>query len=282
MLVDSGRPGAAETVLRKAVEIGNAATPQTPELKRRSAEYHLQLARALRDEGISIAAFMKEFAAAIDSDPAYVNTYLEVALTLQNAHDEGSAEKWLKDALQVAPTSTAAKVQLAKLYMNPSDPSQKNMDAAIGLLAQAVSETQSQDVSLLVGLASALASVKRYDEALVQMDVALSAARAGSLPAWQIELLASMRQQYFLALVPLAAGGEPRFGVDGRVVHDPGDDPLPPPWQPSVFVLAKYPIDLSQPPGPGNALNPALYTGAALQRPASGEFNGMPILDIMK
>ncbi len=282
MLVASGSPGAAETVLRRALEINEAQSPRTPELKRRCAEYHLQLARALRDQGISIAAFMKEFETAIDCDPSYVDTYVEVAQTYLDAHQEGTAEKWLKDALNVAPTSTLAKVQLARIYMNPQEPSRKNMDAAIALLAESVSETHSQDVSLLVGLANALASVHRYEDALIQMDAALPAGRAAHLPAWQMELLASMRQDYFLALLPPLTEGEGRFGIDGRVVHEVWDDPLPPPLQPSLIELSKRPMNLSQPPSPANALDPALYMGAALQKPETGEFNGMPVLDILK
>ena len=44
-----------------------------------------------------------------------------------------------------------------------------------------------------------------------------------------------MRLQLFLATLPKDEGGEPRFGVEGRHVHEPGDDPLPPMPQPILF-----------------------------------------------
>jgi tetratricopeptide (TPR) repeat protein len=283
MLAVSGSPGAAETVLRQAIEINEAIQPRTPELKRRCAAYHLELARVLRDEGISIAAFMKELQAAIDRDPSYVDTYMEFAQTYLDAHEEGTAIKWLQDVIQhVDPNSAVAKARLARIYMNPQDPNHKNVDGAIALLAEAVADTQAKDVTLLANLASVLASVHRYDDALAQMNVAVPAARAARLPAWQIELLTSMRQDYFLATLPPITEGDGLFGIDGRVVHQVWDDPLPPPLQPDLMTVARRPMNMSQPPGPSNALDPALYTGAALHKPQTGEFEGMPILDVIK
>jgi tetratricopeptide (TPR) repeat protein len=295
MLIDSGSPASAvERILPSAIAIiepqladarrTSADSPLTRQLKRRCAEFHLEMARGLRDlSDLGAAAdCMPEFEKALDCDPSDVDVYLEVARTQRALRHEGTAEKWLKDAMVVAPASVEAKVDLAKLYMNATDPAKRNRDAAIALLAESVSLTQSKDISLLVGLARALASAKRYDEALEQMNVAMTAAQRAKLNPGQMELLASLRQEYFLAMIPQQTGPTAMFGIDGRVVHDPADDPLPPPWQPSILELGRHPIDLTKPPARGNALDPALYRNDAVEKPKTGEFNGMPILDMLK
>lgn len=291
MLTDRGGTTNAETVLNTALNIytemiqkaeSRGAGAEIRDLKRHIAECHVQLALAFKNQRISIAAFMKEFEKAIDTDPSYHGTYIEVAKVYLEARQEGTAEKWFKDAVHVAPGSTEAKEELAKFYLSASDPNRRNITAAIDLLAQAVSETESRNVRLLVGLASALASVGRYEEAANQMDAALAATRTTPLPRWQLEALAGRRQDYFLASLPPLVNGEPRFGIDGRKEVVPGAEPWPDPLQPDVFKLAKRPMNLTVPPGPGNALDPALYMGDNLMKPATGEFNGMPILDILK
>ncbi|HVT82323.1 MAG TPA: tetratricopeptide repeat protein, partial [Phycisphaerae bacterium] len=261
-------PQAAEKRLRNAIALNQEITPRTKEVKERAAEYHVELGlvqRNLADLGLGYTDYEKEFAAAIDADPFYANTYLEFArLQLKDGH-EGTAVNWINDALHVAPGNTEAKRALAKILLNSKDPMRRDPEKAIALLSEAVAETQSRDLQVLVDLVNALSGQGRYDDALRQMDVVIPEAAARQIAGWQMELLRSMRAQLYLALVPTQEGGEPRFGVEGRHVHEPGDDPLPPVPQPDLYDTLRLSLDLSKPPGPGSVMDP-VFLGEEYQR----------------
>ena len=265
VLIDANRPELAEKVLWQALEL----EPKNP-------KFHMHLARALRDEGLSIADAMKEFERAIDCNPKDVAVYLEIANTLLRVRDDTNdarAERFLRDAIIIDDTYSPAKIALAKLLTNARNPTQRNLWEAADLMRRCAQETKEQDISVLAGYAETLANVKVYDLAAEQMDKAIAWGSTHGLSPAQIENLRTRRQNYTLAQMP-DVHGDPSltfFSVEGRYVHDPTDDPWPFPQQPTVQSLLEFSGDLTQSPAAGSLLDPKHYTGDALP-PVPGLF----------
>jgi tetratricopeptide (TPR) repeat protein len=256
MLIDAGKPRAAETVLRRALDIKD------------SAQAHLQLGRALRDLGQFNAA-MKEFELSLDREKS-APVHLEVARTLLADHQEHSAEKFLRDAIGIDRHYTQAKIALAQLLTNASDPAQRNLWEAADWFRQAVEETQSQDISLLAAHAAALARVGIFDRALEQIDKAVAVGQVRGLSPGQHEHLLELHQNYYLASLADPPGSADVQSGPEVAARSPLDDPLKMPRQPPIELLVDKPLDVTQPSGPGTALDPAYYISAGLVPPANG------------
>ena len=250
MLVDAGRPVAAELVLHASIE-----------LNARSAPAHMQLGRALREQALReqgrIDDAMKEFTAAINLDPAYAPTYYECAQTVLAMHNEQAALNFLRDALTHDPGYAEALVALAKLRMTAADPNVRSEFEGLVALKQAVDATGRKDLSLLVAFARALAKAGEYDQAAEEIDLALKV--RGVTPA-QWEVLAQLRQQYEFQTVPKAQGPANILNVDAMVPHDPLEySRWPAAAAPSVKSMMERPLDVTRPPAPGSALDTSIY-----------------------
>lgn len=251
MLIDADEPELAEKVLRQAIELDG-----------KNAAYHMHLGRALRDQS-RFTESSKEFKAALDADPHYAPVYLEVARSLEDVHQEPQALDYLRKALHEDPHFVDAQVALARMYSDAADDSLRNPWGAANMLLSAVDETHGQDVSLRVACAKALAAVGAFDQALGQVDAALALAPALHLSGMQREVLLQMHQDYFLATLPPIADAAP--GILSVQRLNAPDDPLaePAPKQPAVADQLPLPMEMDSTPGPGSALDPAIFLRAA-------------------
>jgi tetratricopeptide (TPR) repeat protein len=250
MLNEAGKPRAAETVLRRALDIKS------------SAEAHLQLGQSLRDQSQFTAA-MREFELSLDSEKS-APVYLEIARTLLADHQERSAEKFLRDAIGLDRHYTQAKIILAQLLTNAGEPAQRNLWEAADWLRQAVEETQGQDISLLAAHAAALARVEIFDRALEEIDKAIAVGQVRGLTPVQNERLLELHQKYYLATISTPEINSDSQSGPGLMAHGSLDEPFVPPRQPPIQLLVDKPLDVTQPSGPGTALDPAIFSAANL------------------
>jgi tetratricopeptide (TPR) repeat protein len=246
----------AEPVLRKALEL----QPDNP-------LYHVQLGRALRDLG-RMDESEKELTTALRKDIHCVPVYLEIASTFQEAHDDATADRYLRQCVQINPASNEARIALADFLTNSEDPLRRNLWEAASLRQACVNDTKEPDAALLLGAAQGWERVHQEDRSLALIDKALAWEQLhGASPA-NMELLRKFRQQYVLALVP-PRDGPPTFrSVDGRVVPDAVEEPWPAIRQPAIESLLDRPARLDQPPGPGSIFDPSLYSDIPPSQPA--------------
>jgi tetratricopeptide (TPR) repeat protein len=258
MLIAAGKPEKADLVLRRALE-----------LKPDSALYHMHLARALRNEGLLIDA-RKEFQTALDKDIRCIPVYLELASTYQSMHEEKVAEDYLRLGMQADPDSIDVKIALARLLTMADDPLRRNFWEAATLLQTCVGQTHGQDVNVLVMAAEGWERVEMHDRALELIENALAWGKLHDLTPELMERLLSYRQRYVIALAPPVEGNPSTFNVEGLRARDPADEPWPDPLQPRVETLIDKPLNLSKPPAPGSALDPALYIKDAVRKTTQG------------
>lgn len=254
MLLESGEPEKAATVLRQALQI-----------KPNNAAYHVALARALRDSGLFTQA-MDEFTLALDNDIKYVPAYRELAATFERFKtEEGdkSAEYFLRKGIEAAPDDMRLKIDLALLLRITRDPltREKRLWEAATLLQNCVEKTDKKDLNVLRAAAQAWSDVGLDDTAESLIQDALTFCRANNAPPDQIEGLLKFLQRYVVNQNP-HPGLEltPPIPIDGMPRPNPLADPWPVIKQPSLEFLIHRPGDLSQVPGPGGLLDPALYS----------------------
>jgi tetratricopeptide (TPR) repeat protein len=245
----------AEPVLRKALEL----QPDNP-------LYHVQLGRALRDLG-RMDDSENEFAAALRKDIHCVPVYLDIASTFQKAHDDATAERYLRQCVQINPASNEARVALAEFLTNAEDPLRRNLWEAASLRQACVNDTKEPDAALLLGAAQGWERLDQVDRSLALVDKALEWGQLhGTSPA-DMEMLRKFKQRYALALIPPLEGPPTFRSVEGRVVPDAVDAPWPDVRQPAIGSLLDKPTRLDQPPGPGSIFDPSLYSGKTPQPP---------------
>jgi tetratricopeptide (TPR) repeat protein len=245
----------AEQVLRRALEL----QPDNP-------LYHLHLARALRGL-VRMMEADRELSIALKKDIHCVPVYIEIASTLQQAHDEKGAENYLRLCVEINPTSVEARVALANFLTHAADPLRRNLWEAATLRQTCVNDATEPDAVLLLGAAQSWERVEQPDRSLALVNKALAWGKLHGMSPEDAETLLKYRQRYELALIPPLEGPPTFRSVEGRVVRDATDTPWPDVRQPSIESLLVKPTRLDQPPGPGSVFDPALYSGNAAAPP---------------
>jgi len=128
------RPFAAVLALAAAGVLGSCVhVPSDKE--RQGAEAHYDLGINAQSQG-DVRSALKEFEESLRLDPDFADAHNAIALLLHISFDKkDEAEKHYKQALEIRPTFSEAKVNLGNLYLD-----QGRLDEAVALYEQALND----------------------------------------------------------------------------------------------------------------------------------------------
>ncbi|RPH70879.1 MAG: tetratricopeptide repeat protein [Myxococcaceae bacterium] len=128
------RTSTAVPVLVAAALLGSCVHVPT-EKERQGAEAHYDLGINAQNAG-DVRSALKEFEESLKLDPEFADAHNAIAVLLHLSFDrKDEAEKHYKQALEIRPAFSEAKVNLGNLYLD-----QGRLDEAIGLYEQALND----------------------------------------------------------------------------------------------------------------------------------------------